>query len=257
MLGLMVTHPLNIIQRSRHEPFCSINHFRGAAQADKPHAERLQTPNAETRFSCAESVASCARIDGTLHIEFVMPFAWQSGSQKLQESASAVLLRLTGATAIDWKLLHTIATMKWVKDQAGVDGVRNLIAVSSGKGGVGKSSTAVNIALSLAAKGGALDCWTPIFTAPRFPPCSRVLPTSAQRRQMGSIWRRLWPTVWPPTPSAIWSQRTTPWSGEALWPVKALMQLLTYTLWPELDYLILDMPPGTGDIQLSWRKIFR
>jgi ATP-binding protein involved in chromosome partitioning len=53
----------------------------------------------------------------------------------LKEQCSADLLRITGAKAIDWKLSHSIATLKRVKNQPGVNGVKNIIAISSGKGG--------------------------------------------------------------------------------------------------------------------------
>lgn len=64
-----------------------------------------------------------------------MPFAWQFGFEILKESVSEELLAVTGANAIDWKLSHNITTLRRANDQPGVKGVRNILAVSSGKGG--------------------------------------------------------------------------------------------------------------------------
>jgi ATP-binding protein involved in chromosome partitioning len=129
--------------------------------------------------------------------------------------------------------------------------VSNMIAVASGKGGVGKSTTAVNLALALSAEGARVGLLDADIYGPSIPqmmglpedsrPDTRdqkyFVPITAlgvQLMSMGVLVTDSTPMVW----------RGPMASG-------ALQQLLNQTLWEDLDYLIVDMPPGTGDIQLT------
>ncbi|SEA36556.1 iron-sulfur cluster carrier protein ApbC [Microbulbifer marinus] len=137
---------------------------------------------------------------------------------------------------------------------APLQGVKNIVAVASGKGGVGKSTTAVNLALALAAEGASVGLLDADIYGPSLPTMLGTegvrpqvkeqkffVPVEAQglkTMSLGYLMTEETPAVW----------RGPMASG-------ALNQILTQTLWcegaDELDYLVVDMPPGTGDIQLT------
>ncbi len=126
--------------------------------------------------------------------------------------------------------------------------IKNIIAVASGKGGVGKSTTAVNLALALQADGARVGILDADIYGPSIPRMlgisgrpesdgKRIVPQQAHGMQVMSI--------------GFMVEEDTPmiWRGPMV--TSALQQLLTETNWKGLDYLVIDLPPGTGDIQLT------
>jgi ATP-binding protein involved in chromosome partitioning len=130
-----------------------------------------------------------------------------------------------------------------------VPGIKNIIAVASGKGGVGKSTTAVNLALALAAEGATVGMLDADIYGPSQPIMLGITgrPTSRDGKTMEPLEGHGIQAM----SVGFLIEQDTPmvWRGPMV--TQALEQLLTETKWRELDYLVVDLPPGTGDIQLT------
>ncbi|MBK6279472.1 MAG: iron-sulfur cluster carrier protein ApbC [Gammaproteobacteria bacterium] len=136
-------------------------------------------------------------------------------------------------------------------DAPGLDSVRNLIAVASGKGGVGKSTTAVNLALALQREGARVG----LLDADIYGPSQQImLGVPEQQRPEGREGNFIVPIeahgLQTMSMGYLVTEKTAMvWRGPMA--SSALQQMITQTLWRDLDYLVVDMPPGTGDIQLT------
>jgi len=129
-------------------------------------------------------------------------------------------------------------------------GVKNIVAVASGKGGVGKSTVAANLALAWAAQGARVG----ILDADIYGPSQPLMLGLAGQRPSALEGRRIQPLsshgiVAMSIGFLIDAEQPMVWRGPMV--TQALSQLLADTQWGELDYLVVDMPPGTGDIQLT------
>lgn len=167
----------------------------------------------------------------------------------LRRLAIACLRAIPGVGNVSVSVTQKIVSHAVQRGVKLLPGVKNIIAVASGKGGVGKSTTAVNLALALAAEGATVglldaDIYGPsqpqmlgITGRPESPDGKSLAPMTAYGIQAMSI--------------GFLIDVETPmvWRGPMV--TSALEQLLTETRWDEVDYLVIDMPPGTGDIQLT------
>jgi ATP-binding protein involved in chromosome partitioning len=131
-----------------------------------------------------------------------------------------------------------------------VEGVKNIIAVASGKGGVGKSTTAVNLALALAAEGARVGVLDADIYGPSQPTMLGISgqPKSVDGKSLEPMMNHGLQAM---SIGFMIDGEDTPmvWRGPMV--TQALDQLLHQTRWDNLDYLVVDLPPGTGDIQLT------
>ncbi|AZZ93599.1 iron-sulfur cluster carrier protein ApbC [Hahella sp. KA22] len=148
---------------------------------------------------------------------------------------------------VSWKILPHQAqrNLQSIKD------VKNIIAVASGKGGVGKSTTAVNLALALQKEGARVGVLDADIYGPSQGMMLGVADGSRPDVQDGQFFIPIRAHGMQVMSMAFLVTEKTPmvWRGPMV--SGALLQLLTQSLWEDLDYLVVDMPPGTGDIQLT------
>ena len=185
--------------------------------------------------------------DVSLDVELGYPARSQiDGIRKLVIDQLKTIAGIGNISAnVHWKIVpHTV--QKGVKL---VNGVKNIVAVASGKGGVGKSTTAVNLALALAAEGATVGLLDADIYGPSQPMMLGITgrPSSADGKSMEPMTAydlqamSVGFLIDPETPMV--------WRGPMV--TQALTQLLGDTNWQDLDYLVVDLPPGTGDIQLT------
>lgn len=188
--------------------------------------------------------------DGRVFVHIVLPYPHRDPAGAFAAPLEAAL-HVAGARDVHIRWSHEIPRIKPQGEVAPLTLARNVIAVASGKGGVGKSTTAVNLAVALAREGAKVGLLDADIYGPSLPTMLGIgigkypdtvddawfVPHHAHGVDVMSIGFLLQgdsPVVW----------RGPKATG-------ALIQLVSQTRWSSLDYLIVDMPPGTGDIQLT------
>jgi ATP-binding protein involved in chromosome partitioning len=214
------------------------------------HLVGLIDPNTGKDFISARAVKNI-RVNGgavSLDLELGYPAASQTTEmQRLLGERLSSLAGVTGVTATVSSKITAHAVQQGVKL---IPGVKNIIAVASGKGGVGKSTTAVNLALALAAEGATVG----LLDADIYGPSQPLMLGLEGKRPESSDGKTLEPLVAHGIQAmsiGFLIEEDTPmvWRGPMV--TQALTQLLNDTHWQDVDYLVIDMPPGTGDIQLT------
>ena len=206
-------------------------------------------PNTGKPLADAKTVKNL-QIDGA-DVAFDVELGYPAKSQipALRSALIAAARSVPGVGNVSVNLRSVIVAHSVQRGVAVLPGIKNILAVASGKGGVGKSTTAVNLALALAAEGARVgildaDIYGPsqsmmmgINGRPQSEDGSTMEPLENYGVQVMSIG------------FLVDADEAMIWRGPMA--VQALEQLLRQTNWKDLDYLIVDMPPGTGDIHLS------
>ncbi|NUN60704.1 MAG: iron-sulfur cluster carrier protein ApbC [Burkholderiaceae bacterium] len=209
----------------------------------------VQDPGTGKDFVSARAVRNL-RIDGGA-VAFDVELGYPA---KSQESALRSLLEAAARTVEGVQSVQVNLTTKVVAHavQRGVQllpGVKNIVAVASGKGGVGKSTTAANLALALAAEGARVGLLDADIYGPSQPMMMGISgrPESLDGKTMEPLVNHGVQVM--SIGFLVDPDQAMIWRGPMA--TQALEQLLRQTNWKDLDYLIVDMPPGTGDIQLT------
>lgn len=184
-----------------------------------------------------------------LTIRLVLPFAGLSLLDQLKENYDARLRSATGAARIDWALEIDVASMPRAQGLNAVQGIRNIIVVASGKGG-----RQIHHRGQLGAGPAKEGARVAILDADIYGPSIPTMMGTLKERPVSHDGKLMEPVMACGLKSnsigyLVSEQDATIWRGPMA--SKALAQILHETRWGEVDYLVVDMPPGTGDIQLT------
>jgi ATP-binding protein involved in chromosome partitioning len=218
-------------------------------EAVKAALSQVIDPNTGKDLNSSKS-AKNIQLDGvdvTLDVELGYPA--KSQIDGIRKAAIAAVRRVEGVGNVSVNVYSKIVAHSVQRGVKLMPNVKNIIAVASGKGGVGKSTTAVNLALALAAEGAQVGILDADIYGPSQPTMMGISgrpetldgktmePLENYGLQVSSIGFMIDP------------DEPMVWRGPIV--TQALQQLLEQTNWRDLDYLVVDMPPGTGDIQLT------
>ncbi len=212
--------------------------------------EAVQIPNTTRTLGSEKAIKLLEeRADG-LHIGLKFGFPVGHIAADIANSLQEAVIGITGDAHIHLSIDTEITTHKVQPGVATIKGVKNIIAVASGKGGVGKSTTTANLATAMARMGARVG----VLDADLYGPSQPTM-LGVQDRKPDQQNKKLVPVE---ADSGIQvmsigflvdTDQAVVWRGPMV--SQALQQLMFQSEWDEVDYLFIDLPPGTGDIQLT------
>ena len=188
--------------------------------------------------------------DGAVSFGIELGYPARSQFGVVRDALATAAKSVQGVSSVAVEVSSKVVAHQVQRGVALLPGVANVIAVSSGKGGVGKSTTAVNLALALSAEGARVGLLDADIYGPSLPLMMGILdgrPESEDGKTMKPLENHGVKVM--SIGFLVDPEQAVVWRGPMA--TQALDQLLRQTTWGELDYLVIDMPPGTGDIQLT------
>ena len=218
------------------------------AKAGETLAGLLDPATEKPYWSANQLAGAMALTDGRLNVRVTVGYPIALVAPAIEAQIKSALTDVKVPVTVD---VHAqIESHVVQRNLPLLKGVKNLIAVASGKGGVGKSSTAVNLALALARHGARVGLLDADIYGPSIPQMLGIggqQPHSPDGKHIEAL--RAHGIALMSIGFLVDAESPMVWRGPMV--TSALEQLLRDTLWGELDYLVVDMPPGTGDIQLT------
>ncbi|MDM7941199.1 MAG: iron-sulfur cluster carrier protein ApbC [Hydrogenophaga sp.] len=206
-------------------------------------------PNTGRDFVTSKTLKNLQTVDGDVSFDVELGYPAKSQMPGFRKSLIAAAKSVAGVDNVSVNMTMKITAHAVQRGVQVMPNVKNIIAVASGKGGVGKSTTAVNLALALSAEGAKVGILDADIYGPSQPMMMGVegRPESADGQTMEPLENYGVQVI--SIGFLIDRDEAMIWRGPMA--TQALEQLLRQTNWKDLDYLIVDMPPGTGDIQLT------
>jgi ATP-binding protein involved in chromosome partitioning len=206
-------------------------------------------PHTDQDAVSSKMVRSIQVEDGSVKVSVILGYPAKGWREEFAGMLRAAVEQVPGVRSADVDIRTEIASHSVQKGVTPIPGVKNMIAVASGKGGVGKSTVAVNLALALSAEGATVGILDADIYGPSQP---RMLGVNRKPESKdGKSLEPLYSYHLQAMSIGFLIEEETPmiWRGPMV--TQALEQLLKDTRWHEVDYLIIDLPPGTGDTQLT------
>ncbi|WP_027730194.1 iron-sulfur cluster carrier protein ApbC [Variovorax paradoxus] len=206
-------------------------------------------PNTGKNFVATRSLKNLQIADGDVSFDLELGYPAKSQHAAMRKALVAAAKTVPGVSNVSVNITTKVISHAVQRGVQLMPNVKNIIAVASGKGGVGKSTTAANLALALAAEGAAVGLLDADIYGPSQPMMLGIegRPESEDGKTMEPLENHGVQVM--SIGFLVDQDEAMIWRGPMA--TQALEQLLRQTNWKDLDYLIVDMPPGTGDIQLT------